>query len=93
MHNLPLDIDIHPHYITDDVGKKLSIVLPISEFDALLDALLDALVKSAQTVPTTLDTKKEKNGAARFKGLLSNDEADKYLSYLKKTRNEWDRDI
>jgi len=31
----------------------------------------------------------ENNNAARFKGLLTNEEADKYQSYLKQARNEW----
>lgn len=31
--------------------------------------------------------------AARFKGLLSNEEADRYHAYLRQTRNEWNRDI
>jgi hypothetical protein len=33
------------------------------------------------------------NNAARFKGLLTSEEADKYHSYLKQARNEWDRNI
>lgn len=31
--------------------------------------------------------------AARFKGLLTNEEADRYHAHLKQARNEWDRDI
>jgi len=31
--------------------------------------------------------------SARFKGLLTNEEADKYHHYLKQARNEWNRDI
>jgi len=34
-----------------------------------------------------------KNNAARFKGLLTGEEAEKYHQYLKQARNEWDRDI
>jgi len=33
------------------------------------------------------------NNAARFKGLLTSEEADKYHAYLKQARSEWDRDI
>jgi hypothetical protein len=32
-------IEIHPHYITDTTGKKISAVLPIKEFKTLLDEL------------------------------------------------------
>ena len=83
------DINIHPQYITDDMGKKLSVIIPISEFDALLDALK----RSIDTLQTNTDTKNGKNNAARFKGLLTPEEADKFHTYLHQTRNEWDRDI
>ncbi len=33
------------------------------------------------------------NTASHFKGLLNNDEADKYHTYLQETRNQWERDI
>ena len=33
------------------------------------------------------------NNAARFKGLLTKEEGEKYHQYLKQARNEWDRDI
>jgi hypothetical protein len=32
-------ITIHPQYITDNTGKKISAVLPIKEFKTLLDEL------------------------------------------------------
>jgi hypothetical protein len=34
-----------------------------------------------------------RSGVARFKGLLTNSEADKYQQYLQKARQEWDRVI
>lgn len=30
---------LHPQYITDETGKKLSVVLPMSEFNSLLEEL------------------------------------------------------
>ena len=33
------------------------------------------------------------NNVARFKGLLTDDEAAKYHLYLQQARSEWDRDI
>ena len=35
----------------------------------------------------------KKNSAAKFKGLLTKEEGEKYHQYLKKARSEWDRDI
>jgi len=33
--------DLHPEYITDQTGEKKSIILPISEFEALLEDIED----------------------------------------------------
>ncbi len=30
---------IHPQYITDNTGKKLSVVIPIDEYNSILDQL------------------------------------------------------
>ena len=32
-------IDIHPQYITDHAGNKISVVLPIKDFKALMEEL------------------------------------------------------
>ncbi len=32
-------VTIHPQYITDDTGKKLSVVLPIKEFKSIMEEL------------------------------------------------------
>ncbi len=47
MITMPNGIDIHPNYITDAAGKKLSVVLQVSEFNALLEALVSALKPKA----------------------------------------------
>ena len=35
----------------------------------------------------------KRNNAARFKGLLTKEDAEKYHQYLKQARSEWERDI
>jgi hypothetical protein len=32
---------VHPQYITDNAGNKLSVILPIDEFKTLMDELED----------------------------------------------------
>lgn len=34
-------LNIHPQYITDYSGQKISVVIPISEFESLLEELED----------------------------------------------------
>ncbi len=38
-------------------------------------------------------TAKNINDASRYKGLLTDAEANKFDTYLKKARSEWDRDL
>ena len=33
--------DLNPHYITNDSGEKISVILPISEFQELLEDIED----------------------------------------------------
>ena len=32
-------LTVHPQYITDHTGKKLSVVLPVREFNTIMDEL------------------------------------------------------
>jgi len=34
-------IRVHPQYITDDTGKRISVILPVKEFKTLMDLLDD----------------------------------------------------
>jgi hypothetical protein len=33
--------DIHPHFITDAAGKRVSVILPVAEYEELLEDLED----------------------------------------------------
>jgi len=33
--------ELHPHFVTDADGKRLSVLLPIAEYEALMDHLED----------------------------------------------------
>ena len=43
MITLPNGIDIHPNYVIDDAGKKVSVILTVAEFNALMEAVLRKL--------------------------------------------------
>ena len=83
---IPTGVDINPHYITDGTGKTISVILSVSEFDAMLEVFLKTIEPRKETIP-------DKRNAARFKGLLTAEEAKAYQAHLKKARSEWDRDI
>ena len=34
-------ISVHPHFITDDKGKKISVVLPMKEYENIMERLDD----------------------------------------------------
>ncbi len=45
--------EIHPQYITDEKGKKTSVILPISEFEELIEDVEDlAAVAERREEPT-----------------------------------------
>ncbi len=79
-------IAINPKYITDEGGKKLSVILPVSEFNALLKALIHSIESEEKTTP-------KKNGIARFRGILTTQQADQLQDYVQKSREEWDDNI
>lgn len=46
--------DLHPEYITDQRGEKKSVILPISEFEELIEDIEDlAAVAERREEPTT----------------------------------------
>ena len=45
--------DIHPQYLTDERGRKRSVILPISKFQELIDDIEDlAAVAERRDAPT-----------------------------------------
>jgi len=46
-------LELHPQYITDENGKKKSVILPISEFEELIEDIEDlATVAERREEPT-----------------------------------------
>jgi hypothetical protein len=47
--------DLHPQYLTDEQGNKVSVLLPMEEFESLLEDLADLrdalAVRDEPTVP------------------------------------------
>ena len=49
----PMKPTLHPSYITDETGKKLSVVLSIDEYETLIEDIADlALVAERRDEPT-----------------------------------------
>ena len=73
-------------YISDGAGNHTAVVIPIKDWNNITakHGYLKELIVAKQV---------KNNDASRFKGLLTNEEADKYDQYLKNARSEWDRDI
>jgi PHD/YefM family antitoxin component YafN of YafNO toxin-antitoxin module len=45
--------NLHPHYITDETGKKMSVVLSVDEYETLLEDIEDlAIVAERRDEPT-----------------------------------------
>jgi hypothetical protein len=45
--------NLHPHFITDAAGKRISVVLPVSEYEELLEDIEDlAAIAERRDEPT-----------------------------------------
>ena len=69
-------------YISDTQGNHTAVIIPIEKWNNLTAKHQDLKMMELP-----------KNNASRFKNLLTNEEADKYHTYLKNARNQWERDI
>jgi hypothetical protein len=69
-------------YLSDTQGNHTAIVIPIDQWNDITAKHQD--LKTLEMPP---------KNASRFKGLLTNEEANKYHTYLKQARSEWERDI
>jgi hypothetical protein len=73
-------------YISDNSGNHTAVIIPIAEWNYITAKHEDLKELMEERMP-------KKNNASRFKGLLTNEEAEKYHQHLKQARSEWDRDI
>jgi hypothetical protein len=67
-----------------DFAKRIGVSAKAIEKEELEDV---SLIEKEDTF------RKANKDITRFKGLLTDEEADKYHQYLQKARQEWDRDI
>lgn len=69
-------------YISDTQGRHTAVVIPIEDWNALTTKHQDLKL-----------LERPQNNAARFKGLLTSEEANSFHIYLRQARSEWERDI
>ena len=73
-------------YISDTHGNHTAVVIPIDDWK-------DITAKLEHLKDQTIDSSVKMSNAIRFKGILTNEETEKYQKFLKKARSEWDRAI
>ena len=71
-------------FISDDSGKTTAVVIPILEWESILQTHAD-LKKLAEA------KKEKKKKPSDFKGIFSHKEGHEFQKYLTKARKEWDR--
>lgn len=75
-------------------NNQLQLTIPNSYIGKEIEVLLYAKEELEKEIEKVEDKQPVKtNNAARFKGLLTSEEADEFHIYLKQARSEWDRDI
>jgi hypothetical protein len=73
-------------YISDNAGRHTAVIIPIAEWNVITAKHQDLKEMMEKSVSP-------KNAASSFRGLLTDEETEKYHQYIKKARGEWDRDI
>ena len=75
-------------------NNQLQLTIPNSYIGKEIEVLLYAKEELEKETEKVEDKQPIKtNNVARFKGLLTSEEADEFHIYLKQARSEWDRDI
>ena len=72
-------------YISDNEGNPTAVIIPINDWNNITQ-------KHKDLEQLTPKTTKRKN-ADLIKGLLNNEQAEKFHRHLKKVRKEWDNGI
>jgi len=78
-----LTIEVNPQYITDNTGRKISVVLPIKDFTIIMEEL--HLIKMMDENPTQSKTKL----SDKYKGVFSEDDAKSFDEHTRTMREEW----
>lgn len=74
-------------------NNQLQITIPNSYIGKEIEVFLYAKEELEKEIEKVEDKPVKVNNAARFRGILTSEEADQLQEYVKKSREEWDRDI
>ena len=74
-------------------NNQLQLTIPNSYIGKEIEVLLYAKEELEKEIEKVEDKPVKINNAARFRGILTSEEADQLQEYVKKSREEWDRDI
>ena len=74
-------------------NNQLQLTIPNSYIGKEIEVFLYAKEELVEEVEKVEDKPVKVNNMARFRGLLTPEEADKFHIYHKQARSEWDRDI
>ena len=69
---MTMPMNLHPQYITDENGNKLSVVLPINEFENIIDS---------EKIDKIWDEESIKRTEAYKKGELETISSDEFFNY------------
>lgn len=73
-------------YISDNEGNPTAVIIPINEWNSITQKHKD--LENLAPATTT-----KRGNADLIKGLLNNEQAEKYHKHLKNIRKEWDKGI
>lgn len=75
------------------LNNKLLVTIPNNYIGKEIEVFLYAKEELTEEVNAIEVKPKKKNGIARFRGTFTAEKADELQEYVKKSREEWDRNI
>ena len=75
--------EVNPQYITDNTGRKISVVLSMKDFTTIMEEL--HLIKIVNENSTQVKTKL----SDKYKGVFSEDDAKSFDEHTRIMREEW----
>lgn len=76
-------------YVSDPSGKPTAVLIPIQEWNEILESHQDL----KEVIAATATTEKQRLPMSAFRGILTKERGEDLQQYVEQSRKEWDRNI
>jgi len=80
---------MHLQYVSDPSGKPTAVLIPIQEWNEILESHPDL----KEAISANARTEKQRLPMSAFRGILTKERGKALQQYIEQSRKEWDRNI